>query len=406
MTRAELLEIIRNGENSGVEFKRDTIEGHVLARELVALANLEGGTVLLGVEDDGSISGITQPKLEEWVMSICRDKIRPGLIPFYERIKDVELGKDVTVIQVSRGYTVHTLWHHNKNAYFIRVGSQTREPTPQELERLFQQRGDLRLELRPISAATMADLDMRRLRNYFTYIRNQEVPDEHDEQGWKNLLFNTEMIVEGGITIAAILLFGRTPHRFLPQAGIDAFAFSGKEKDYTARERAYFSGPMTPLLTSVGEPFEPGLLEQTFAFVQRNIGVTGGLEPGGLRRLQERFDYPGEAVREAIINALIHRDYLLSGTNIELSIYEDRMEIISPGRLPNGITPTRMLTGCRATRNQLIKDVMRDYRYLEHSGMGVPRKIVKYMKEHNGTDPEFSEEGEFFTVRLLKGKPQ
>jgi ATP-dependent DNA helicase RecG len=87
-----------------------------------------------------------------------------------------------------------------------------------------------------------------------------------------------------------------------------------------------------------------------------------------------------EAVREAVVNALVHRDYLLSSTDIELSIYDDRMEIVSPGRLPNGITPARMLTGCRAARNQLIKDVMRDYRYLEHSGMGVPRKIVKCMR--------------------------
>ncbi len=91
---------------------------------------------------------------------------------------------------------------------------------------------------------------------------------------------------------------------------------------------------------------------------------------------------------------------MLSSTDIELSIYEDRLEITSPGRLPNGITPARMLTGCRAARNQLLKDVMRDYGYLEHSGMGVPRKIVKCMREHNGTEPELIEEGEFFTIRL------
>ena len=76
------------------------------------------------------------------------------------------------------------------------------------------------------------------------------------------------------------------------------------------------------------------------------------------------------------MNALVHRDYLLSGTDIELSVYSDRLEIISPGRLPNGITTERMRTGCRAARNQLLKDTMRDYGYLEHMGMGVPRKIL------------------------------
>ena len=161
MTRTDLLEIIRNGENSGVEFKRDVVQNRGLAKELVAFANFEGGIVLLGVEDDGSVSGITRDKPEEFVMTTCRDKVRPGLIPFYEVVKDVGPGKDVAVVRVSRGFDVHTLWHDNKNTYFIRVGTQSREPTPEELGRLFQQLGGFRAELRPVSGATLADLDIR-----------------------------------------------------------------------------------------------------------------------------------------------------------------------------------------------------------------------------------------------------
>ncbi len=403
MTRTELLEIIRNGESSGVEFKRDDIQNHDLVKELVAFANLEGGIVLLGVEDDGSISGITRTpqKLEGFVMNACRDKIRPGLIPFYELIKDIEPGKDVAIVRVSRGFDVHTRWHDNRNAYYIRVGTQSREPTPEELGRLFQQRGSFRAELRPVSGATLADLDMRRLSNYFAYVRGQDAPDINDESAWKTLLFNTEIMVEDGITVSGILLFGRTPNRFLPQAGIDAVAYPGANKDYAARERAALRGPMSPLLNDAGEIVEAGLVDQAIAFVQRNTPIGGQLEEGGARR-EGRPSYPGEAIREAIVNALVHRDYLLSSTDIELSIYDDRLEITSPGRLPNGITPARMLTGCRAARNQLIKDVMRDYGYLEHSGMGVPRKIVKCMREHNGTEPQLIEDGERFIVRLLR----
>lgn len=403
MTRTGLLEIIHNGESSGVEFKRDDVQNQDFARELVALANLEGGVVVLGVEDDGSVSGITRAadKLEEWVMNACRDKIRPGLIPFHELIRDVESGKDVAVVRVSRGLDVHTLWHNNKNAYFIRVGTQSREPSPEELGRLFQQRGNFRAELRPVSGAKFADLDLRRLKNYFSHVRRQDVPEDTDEAGWATLLFNTEIMVEDGITVSGVLLFGRNPNRFLPQAGIDAAAFEGANKDYAARERASLRGPMVPLLGNADEIVESGLVEQALAFVQRNVTVTGGLEDGGAR-LTERSAYPREAVREALVNALVHRDYLLSSTDIELSIYDDRLEVVSPGRLPNGITPARMLTGCRAARNQLIKDVMRDYRYLEHSGMGVPRKIVKCMREHNGSEPMLIEDGERFTVRLLR----
>ena len=401
MTRTDLLEIIRNGENSGVEFKRDVVQNRDLAKELVAFANFEGGIVLLGVEDDGRVSGITRDDPEMFVMNTCRDKVRPGFIPFYEVVKDVEPGKDVAVVRVSRGLDVHTLWHDNKNTYFVRVGTQSREPTPEELSRLFQQRGGFRAELRPVSGATIADLDMRRLRNYFVRVRQQDVPDDGDEAAWKTLLFNTEVMVDDGVTVSGVLLFGRTPNRFLPQAGIDAAAFPGASKDYAARERAALRGPMTPLLNDGGEIVEAGLVEQALAFVNRNVAIAGQLEVGGARR-EDIPAYPAEAVREAIVNALVHRDYLLSSTDIELSIYDDRMEIVSPGRLPNGITPARMLTGCRAARNQLIKDVMRDYRYLEHSGMGVPRKIVKCMREHNGTEPVLIEDGERFTVRLIR----
>jgi len=195
------------------------------------------------------------------------------------------------------------------------------------------------------------------------------------------------------------LLFCANPNRFLPQAGIDAVAYPGKEKDYAAKERLSIRGPMTALLSG-GTPVENGLVEQAVEFVRRNTEVAASLADGARR--EQKWSYPEEAVREAIVNAIVHRDYLLSGTTVELSIYEDRLEVISPGRLPNGITPQRMITGCRSARNQLLKDVMRDYGYLEHMGMGIPRKIVKEMQRHNGTSPDLVEEDERFTMRLWK----
>ena len=107
-------------------------------------------------------------------------------------------------------------------------------------------------------------------------------------------------------------------------------------------------------------------------------------------------------VREAIVNAIIHRDYSLPDAEINVSIYANRLEITSPGSLVVGNTLERMKAGCRRNRNELLKDVMRDYGYLEHMGMGVPRKIMRGMKEHNGTDPDLEEEEERFTVRLWK----
>jgi len=398
-THTELLEIIHNGENSGVEFKRDVLQNHDLAKELVAFSNLGGGMVLLGVDDDGTIAGLTRVGLEEWVMTTCRDKIRPAIIPFFEIVRDVEPERDVAIVSVTRGYDVHCLWHNNSNRYYIRVGTQSREATPEELARLFQQRGSIRAELRPVSGAALADLDRRRLRDYFGRIRQQDVPSDNDDAGWRTLLINTEIMTEEGVTVGGLLLFGQMPKRFLPHSGIDAAAFPGIEKDYAARERASLRGPLTPLLAADGAVVENGLVEQALEFVRRNTPVTAALE--NYARRVERRTYPPEAVREAIVNALIHRDYLLTSTDVELAIYSDRLEVISPGRLPNGITPSRMRTGCRAARNQLLKDVMRDYGYLEHMGMGIPRKIIHGMRVHNGTEPELVEDQEQFTLRLF-----
>ncbi|MCX6844298.1 MAG: putative DNA binding domain-containing protein [candidate division WOR-3 bacterium] len=406
MTKTELLETIRNGESSGVEFKRDVTDNRALAQELVAFANLEGGRVLMGVDDDGTVVGISRPDLEEWVMTTCRDKIRPEIIPYYELLRDVEPGKSVAVIQIVRGLAVHHVWHNNHRTYYIRVGSQSREASPEELERLFQQRGAFRLELRPVPGSSLTDLDIRRLADYFGRVRQQPAPTATDDASWTQLLVNTEFLSREAeatpATVAGLLLFGLHPNRFLPQGGISAAAYAGTEKDYATQERASLRGPLTPLFGESGL-VENGLVEQAIEFVRRNTVTTASLE-GGARRV-ERREYPDEAIREAVVNALVHRDYLLSATDIELSMYTDRLEVVSPGRLPNGITPERMRIGCRAARNQLIKDVMRDYGYLEHMGMGIPRKVIKSMREHNGTEPDLIEDGERFIVRLWKKPP-
>ena len=162
--------------------------------------------------------------------------------------------------------------------------------------------------------------------------------------------------------------------------------------------------PLYPLLprtfSEAGNDVEAGVIEQALDFVRRNIEVTAWIENGG-RRL-ERWDYPLEAVREALVNAVAHRDYTITVTDIELSIYTDRIEIISPGRLPNTVTVDKMRAGYRASRNELIKEVLRDYRYIEATGLGVPRRIIKGMHAHNGTEPDLIEEDDRFLVRLWK----
>jgi ATP-dependent DNA helicase RecG len=404
VTLSELSELLREGENSGVEFKRDDVQPHDLAKHLVALSNLRGGRILLGVEDDGTISGLVRDEIDEWVLTIARDKVRPPLIPHVQTVTDPGTGKRVAIVTVEAGYAVHAMWHNKHFFYYIRAGRQSREASPEELSRLQQQRGTFRAELRPISGSSYEDLDQRRLIDYFQRVRGQQTPDREDRQGWVQLLSATEFLVEGVSEpvpcLAAIALFGRSTARYLPQSGIDAVAYPGLEKDYAAVERATLRGPLAPLLTPSRELVEPGLVDSAAAFVRRNVGVQAQLVDG-VRRV-EIPGLPTEPVREVLVNAVIHRDYLLAHTDVELSLYPDRLEVVSPGRLPNGVTVERMLAGTRAARNELLKDVMRDYGYLEHMGLGVPRKIVRGMKEFNGTEPDFIVGEESLTVVLRR----
>lgn len=402
MNRVELRELITNGEGSGVEFKRDEVENHGLAEEIVAFANLVGGVVLLGVEDDRSIRGTTRADLEEWVMELCRVKIDPPLIPYFTWFRDFEPGKDVAVVQVLPGsYKPYWHVHRGRRRALIRVGSTNREASPDELERMFQESGRLVYGAKPVPGAGFEEFDIRRLRNYFREVRGGEPPDG-DSAEWTRLLVNLELMVEtNGVTtptIDGMLLFGRNPKRFLPQSGIRALAFPGTSADYAARADEDLRGAMLSLLDSTGDLVESGLVEQALDFVRRNTSPEASIEGG--RRI-DRDAYPPEVLREAVVNALVHRDYSIYGTDIALTIFEDRLEITSPGRLPNTVTIAGLREGMRYARNQTLVNVMRDYRYVDFRGMGIRDKMIPGMREHNGTEPEFEERDHGFVVRLL-----
>jgi ATP-dependent DNA helicase RecG len=432
MNRAELTELLKNGESSGLELKRDDIPPEKLAKEMAALLNLEGGHIVLGVEDDRAVSGLARPRerAEEWVMEVARTHLRPAAIPYWETI-EWEEGRIVGIVSLPADAPDKPYKAKRGSAWVtqIRVGTTTRDATDEEEVRLYQQSGRLQYDRKPVPGASLSDLDRRRLINYFRDVRRQAWPEEADVEGWSRLLVNTELMAEDrGRPIPSaggLLLFGPRPNRYLPQAGITAVAYSGTTKDYDAKERALLRGPAVSLFPAAdavpgvlpssprppgtfSEPsgaVEAGVIEQALEFVRRNTRVEAWIDQGGRR--QERWEYPLEAVREAVVNAIAHRDYTITVVDIELSIYSDRLVVISPGRLPNTVTVEKMRAGYRASRNELIKEVLRDYRYIEATGLGVPRKIVQGMLAHNGTEPDLVEEEDRFIVRLWKqSKPE
>ena len=404
MTKTELRELLEHGENSGVEFKRDDIENHDLAKEVVAFLNLEGGIVLIGIENDGSVSGTSRPRLEEWVAELCRAKIAPPVVPHLTWVRSVETDRDVLVVRVPQGPDKpYARVHNNRHTYFMRVGSTSQEASREELERMFQASGRVHYGLKPVPGGALEDIDRRRLRDYFVRVFGGGAPEDAAVETWEKLLRNLDlMTVSSGQvapTIDGMLLFGRTPKRFLPQSGIRALCYPGVLPDYATRADEELKGPLVPLCAADGSITESGLVEQALDFINRNTEPTAYLEDG---RRVDRAAYPAPVLREAVVNALVHRDYSVAGSDIMLAIYSDRIEIQSPGRLPNTVTPEGMKAGMRYARNQTLVNVMRDYRYVDFRGMGVREKIIPGMLVHNGTEPEFTSEESRFTVRLWK----
>ncbi len=409
MNRTEMLELVANGENSRVEFKRDDCHPDDVTKEMSALLNLEGGVILLGVEKDQRITGLTRNRetAEEWVMNTARNNLQPPTTPVWTSIT-MEDGSIVGVVELpadSPGKP-HKARRGGAWVSFTRVGSESNRATREEEARLYLAARLVRYEIKPVPDMGLECLDFDRIENYFSEILNRSAPGPADVESWRRLLLNSDLLVAAGdgenASVAGLLLFGENPNRRLPQAGVTAAAFPGVEKDYNMIDEERIRGPLVSIISKRSAAVEKGVIDRTVDFVKRNMGSKAWLEDARRRR---KGAFPLEAVREAVVNAVAHRDYAREGTDIEVSLYADRLEVISPGRLPNGVTVDKMREGVvRVARNELLKEILRDYRYIEHQGMGVRNRIIEPMRRHNGTEPDLEEDDDRFVVRLWKDR--
>ena len=408
MLKSELLQLIANGENSGVEFKRDDLRPEQLAKEIAALANLKGGRVLLGVEDDGSISGIQREDLERWVMDTVFGRyVHPMILPYYEEVRLGD-GKRVAVITLTEGTAKpYALRHNDREEVFVRVGSTSRRATREQLARLFESGGMLHAELLPVSGTALVDLDKARLEDYLVRIAGDAAPPAGDDD-WHRRLMGLGFMVAGQdgaplCTIAGVVLFGHRPRQKLRHAGVRWMSFAGTDMSYLAQDDSVIDGPMVALWT--GDHSQPpvagGLLERLMERMQPFTAVQMDQLRDGLRRTTA-YRFAPEALREAVLNALVHRDWTRA-MEVEVVHYTDRLEITSPGALQNSMTVEKMLAGQRSARNPVIMEVMRDYGYVEQRGMGVRRKIVPLTRNLTGRDAVFEATDDFVRLSLPAG---
>lgn len=373
----ELLQKIRLGEDTSLELKTVRFRGNRvveprrddLADELSAIANTHDGVLVLGVDDKTrDIGGIPVDRLEaveRYVYEICNESIKPPVLfrSFRMQLPDnTGALQPVLKVEIPRSLFVH----ESPGGYFHRQGSSKRKMPPDYLARLFQQRSQARLirfEEQPVPQSSMSDLSEELWRKYTA--RSDE-PSEIVLLK-RNLLSKEE---SGAVraSVAGVLLCCEHPERFLPNAFIEAVRYRGMRQDSNYQTDAQkICGPLDQQI------------KQVMAFLKRNQTIMATKEP---QRIEEP-QFSERAVFEAIVNAVAHRDYSISVSKIRFFMFDDRLEIYSPGALPNTVTIDSIALR-QATRNELITsmlaetpvaetvgDVGRSF-YMEKRGDGVP----------------------------------
>ncbi|MDE0018130.1 MAG: putative DNA binding domain-containing protein [Candidatus Poribacteria bacterium] len=364
-TLTELIEKIYLGEDATIEFKKELPHRNSLADEIAAFANARGGVILIGVDDNGEIVGVNLQELtraEKTVVETCADSIDPLVPIFTEKLRIDD--KNVLKIEVPRSLFVH----ESPNGYFTRHGSSKRKMPTDQLARLFQTRSQARIIAFDEQFVPNTDKDTLRKELYQRFITEGATEDEIED-----LLLKRRLLVKAGdqnrASVAGVLMCNDNPDDYLYNSFIQAVFYLSNKKDANYQLDAKdFKGPLDQQIIN------------TMKFVERYNAVAARKDIG-------RIDYPEYSMRavfEAIVNAVVHRDYSKKTVSkIRLFMFSDRLELYSPGALANTVTVDN-LRYSQATRNELLarllseitldddmrKQVARRY-FLERRGEGV-----------------------------------
>lgn len=271
-----------------------------------------------------------------------------------------------------------------KHQFLIRVGSTNRVTTQAELMRLFQQSGVFHFDSNRVDGTSFSDLNLTKIDQYFNRYEI-DFSRESDTDRF-NILKNSDILNEAGcVTVAGLLIFGINPQRYLYNANITFAHFKGNE--------------------ITGDLIDKQNIESTIDYqVHTALSVIKNnlLHPSsiiGTKRVDTRFIYVDKVFRELLVNACVHRNYAISGSSIRVFLFDDRLEFISPGKLPNTVTIEKLKVGVSYAVNPVIFKFMENLRYIDKLGRGIP--MVCKEAEKNNKEVTFKELGEEFKVTLF-----
>ena len=338
MTLAELHKNIQTGEDSARQFKVDVRNGESFAAEMVAFANSEGGVLFIGVADDGSVPGLSAQdvaRINQLISNAASQWVRSPLTVQTENLA-LENGRIVIVLRVPKG--ADKPYFDKNGVIWLKTGSDKRRvQSEEELRRLFQMTDQFHADELPTKAG-IDKLDMLRFRDFLRDFYKQPLPDSPAELA--RLLQNMNLATDdGNLNLAGLLMFAERPEWIKPQFIIKAIRYPGNQihsSEYVDTED--FAGPL------------PKIFNDAIAFVMRNLHKTQagrGVNAPGRPEISE------SVFEELLVNALVHRDYLVSAP-IRLFMFDNRIEIISPGHLPNNLTVEKIRTGNSNIRNPIL----------------------------------------------------
>jgi len=355
----ELLRRVARGENLHTDFKERLDSADELAKDLVCFANTDGGQLIIGVAKDQRVVGVSDPDaVNRLVDNVAFNNCEPPVSVVQEVLYDD--GKKVVVINIPKGD--QRPYRTNRGVYYIRTTSGCRQASREELLRLFQATESLYYDETPLPRLTLADLDLDAFDRYLETTGQPELMVDR-----KRLLKNWGLLSGDHPTIAGIVLFGRDPQRHLPFAQINAARFPGTDSSTEPSDRKDLTGRLLDVI------------DQAERFLYLHLPIPHkirGFEP------EPRPELPKEALREAIVNAVAHRDYTVRGP-VRLFILDDRVEVHTPGRAPNTVDEEAMRAGVHVVRNPRIYARLSDAGLVTRAGTGV-RRIIRLVREATG----------------------
>jgi len=355
MKTMELTELIACGEDSRTQFKKglDVASTKSLAGEMAAFANSKGGKILIGIADNGSVAGLTPDeirRINQLISNTATNCVRPSINPDTENVS-IE-GRVIMVVTVAEG--ISKPYADNDGVFWVKSGADKRRVTSrEEIQRMLQNSNLVHADEVPIDGTSSLDIDVEHFEAFFS----KQYEKSLDETGipLEQLLNNLGLARGAKLNLAGLMLFGRNPQKHRPAFVVKAVSFFGTDPaDNQYRDSQDIDGCLRHLY------------KETIAFLKRNLRRVQGEK--GFNTIGD-LEVPPAALEELVANMLLHRDYFVSAP-WRVFIFDDRIEMISPGALPNSITVENIRNGVSVMRNPLIASFATKADELPYRGIG------------------------------------